>query len=535
LRQAVTTWGLLRQDAIRAALEAAGGALHERLSGLVGLEQVSSFAASASNASAGLVRERTAARKLRDAAVLRHEQARERLRLARAAADAATDRSRMLADSLARISVATGLPISLPAEVSIDTVTQLGSAVGRIAETLEGLAAGRRELARYPRDTDDLVREAAAAVGEAETAVAASAERAPAFIQLATSAMSLLGDRCPVCDQEIDEASVRAHLEEVLAESRELAAAAQSTQDGLVRAQAELARLRGAVSARRDAEDRVRAAEAAARQATAAVVPYLDLESAALDDRLLERLIQLRSELRELYRDVNRASGAETLRIADEADEARRAAETAQRAVDELDARCERAKALERGAHRAAETILARALEDLQPSFAEVFDRLAPNPAFTRLSARQDVMRNRNQIMPVVTDMERGIDANPSLVFSDGQLNTVALSYFLGMALNARDASLPFLILDDPLQSFDVVAILGFSDLCRHIREHRQLLITTHDRRFADVLERKLSPREPESTLVVHNFEGWSREGPTVMTRRPDVQPVMWLLRGEAS
>jgi len=39
-------------------------------------------------------------------------------------------------------------------------------------------------------------------------------------------------------------------------------------------------------------------------------------------------------------------------------------------------------------------------------------------------------MRNRNQILPIVRDRERGIEANSLLVFSEGQLNVVALSYF---------------------------------------------------------------------------------------------------------
>jgi hypothetical protein len=36
---------------------------------------------------------------------------------------------------------------------------------------------------------------------------------------------------------------------------------------------------------------------------------------------------------------------------------------------------------------------------------------------------------------------------------------------------------LPFLLLDDPLQSMDDVNVLGFSDLCRHVRRRRQLVV----------------------------------------------------------
>ncbi len=79
------------------------------------------------------------------------------------------------------------------------------------------------------------------------------------------------------------------------------------------------------------------------------------------------------------------------------------------------------------------------------------------------------------------------------------------------------------------------MAILGFSDLCRHIRDHRQLIVTTHDRRFADVLVRKLSPRDTGQTLVVHNFHGWDADGPVVETSRPAPQPVMRVLQARAS
>jgi wobble nucleotide-excising tRNase len=240
------------------------------------------------------------------------------------------------------------------------------------------------------------------------------------------------------------------------------------------------------------------------------------------------------SEVAGLRRSVNEISGPHVARLADEVENSTAGLAVAERDFSELDRRYKSSKILERAAHGAAEAILSNALEELQPSFAEVFDRLRPSVAFTKLFASQDIMRNRNQIIPIVRDQERDIDANPLLVFSEGQLNVVALSYFLGMALNARDSSLSFLALDDPLQSLDVIAILGFSDLCRQMRGQRQLILTTHDRRFADVLIRKLSPRDPGETLLVHNVEGWEREGPLIETTRPDPEPALRIV-GQAS
>jgi DNA repair exonuclease SbcCD ATPase subunit len=95
------------------------------------------------------------------------------------------------------------------------------------------------------------------------------------------------------------------------------------------------------------------------------------------------------------------------------------------------------------------------------------------------------------------------------------------------MALNAGEGALPFMVLDDPLQAMDAMSVLGFADLCRRLREGRQLIVTTHDRRFADILERKLAPREASSRTRVVELTAWTREGPTVEARELGTQ-VDW-------
>lgn len=158
-----------------------------------------------------------------------------------------------------------------------------------------------------------------------------------------------------------------------------------------------------------------------------------------------------------------------------------------------------------------------------------------PHPTFDELRARQDIFYGNNQIVPEVVDRDRRLTANPLAIFSEGQVNVVALSYFLGLALNAREGALPFMVLDDPLQSMDVLSVLGFADLCRRLREHRQLIVTTHDRRFASLLERKLEPRVDGARTILHEFGGWTREGPTVSTRVPEQAEIVPLLRHDAS
>ncbi len=533
LRDAVLTWGLLRQDAMGATLEEGGASLYQRIAGLIGLEQVNQFALAASEASTGLSRQRSDARAVMERAVERHEDAVRRRGIAQKVAVRQPDVAAVAREGLR--AVAAKLPDGVEPVSSSwrdqSLVTQIGEDADFLIKALEVLGARQRDLATHPETVVELLAQAEEAASLAKQAAAESVERAPSMVQLASSAIDLLGDSCPVCEQDIDQASVRMHLQEVLDQSQDLVARSREAQDAFIAAEAELSRARGAMEGRRVAMEEVRKAEAEVRDVAKDIEGRLIVSVADLGQPVVEALlIGLRatvSEVAGLRRSVNEISGPHVARLADEVENSAAGLAVVERDFSELDRRYKSSKILERAAHGAAEAILSNALEELQPSFAEVFDRLRPSVAFTKLFASQDIMRNRNQIIPVVRDQERDIDANPLLVFSEGQLNVVALSYFLGMALNARDSSLPFLALDDPLQSLDVIAILGFSDLCRQMRGRRQLILTTHDRRFADVLVRKLSPRDPGETLLVHDFEGWEREGPLIETTRPDPEPAL--------
>jgi ABC-type uncharacterized transport system ATPase subunit len=111
----------------------------------------------------------------------------------------------------------------------------------------------------------------------------------------------------------------------------------------------------------------------------------------------------------------------------------------------------------------------------------------------------------------------------------------VALSYFLGLALNAGEGALPFIVLDDTLAAMDVLNVLGFADLCRRLREKRQLIVTTHDRRFAGLLARKLAPREEGSRTLLLELEGWTEEGPQVRIDKEPLAEIVPLPKQAAS
>ncbi len=151
----------------------------------------------------------------------------------------------------------------------------------------------------------------------------------------------------------------------------------------------------------------------------------------------------------------------------------------------------------------------------LEPLLNDIFRRLDPHPVFRTLGFDLTVSYRSGVADPFVRD-EHGVTGDPLLVFSSSQANVAALTYFLAVSWAGGDQALPFLMLDDPLQSMDDVNALGFSDLCRHIRVRRQLIVSTHERRLAALLERKLRPPRADDTTRVIRFTGWDRSGPTL-------------------
>lgn len=87
-----------------------------------------------------------------------------------------------------------------------------------------------------------------------------------------------------------------------------------------------------------------------------------------------------------------------------------------------------------------------------------------------------------------------GKGGNPRAMLSAGNLNTAALTLFLALNLSARP-QLPWLIIDDPVQSMDDVHIAQFAALLRTLkREGRQVILAVHDRQLFDYLSLELSP-----------------------------------------
>ncbi|HEY2044595.1 MAG TPA: AAA family ATPase [Jatrophihabitans sp.] len=341
-------------------------------------------------------------------------------------------------------------------------------------------------------------------------------------------------DSCPVCTQQIDPDQIRARLHELergisSADAEQRVATSAAAVDRARRALAEAgearqehARALGIVNDWQIRQARAESRLVAMTQASRLPAPPQQyLES---PDKL-EAVVRNASQIAALARELTSAWDATT--SSDEIN-----AETLlQQATARLHAVRKRREALAR-AHTTA-TSLSVAIRDarvdivssefarLGPLAQDIYSRMDPHPTFQDIDLVSETFRSAGTTVAQVRDAISGINADPMLVFSSAQANIAAISYLMALNL-ASAANAPILLLDDPLQAMDDVNVLGFADLCRHVRSTRQLFVSTHERRFAQLLERKLAPRQNHWRTVALEFVGWDRTGPTIKPR--DVQ-----------
>ena len=548
----LSTCGLLQQDVMRSVLEAKPADRYAHISAVLGMSALADFEKEA----------REAAKRAQD----RQKLAEQDVQQARVAQDAASRRLEALeqrARNRASVDAARsalqqaidGAPDSVSIEFLRDLEalrpTAAAQAMRGVARQVAASVDEARQLTvlltrldAEPTESElDGLREALDAAEERVAAAQEEHQRAAAVLQaaeqtseqmvrLAAAAIPLLGETCPVCDQTIDQGEVEAHLREAASESStliEVRQLAQAAGEELNEAQSRLDALRrelssteelssswedlhrreaalGASLAQLAADSRLEASVTLPREAVeaegAAAVSYLD-DLAMLLDRYGDALDEAKST-----GDMDRARS--------ELEHSRSALQEQMARLESLTSQAASLKQLAEASTLGRVDVTAERFEAIEPLVVDIYSRLDPHPAFKVIGFQHDTYYGKGTSTPVVRDVAAGVEADPLIVFSASQANIAALSYFLAMSLGAGYRSLPFVLLDDPLQSMDDVNVLGFADLCRFIRTERQLILSTHDRRFANLLGRKLAPRRADDRTVVHRFTGWDRHGPSV-------------------
>src|SRR5258708_6628347 len=166
----------------------------------------------------------------------------------------------------------------------------------------------------------------------------------------------------------------------------------------------------------------------------------------------------------------------------------------------------------------------------IEPLLQRIYARIDPHPSFRVVRFLTSFAYRRGRLLMSMFDPCAQLSSDaPEVILSSSQLNALAVSVFLSLNLGVSTLPLQAAILDDPLQSLDDINLLGVVDLLRRTRDARQLLVSTHDYRFGDLLAKKLRPVSDNQRTRVIEFEGWTRQGPTIVDQREigqDLKPL---------
>lgn len=163
---------------------------------------------------------------------------------------------------------------------------------------------------------------------------------------------------------------------------------------------------------------------------------------------------------------------------------------------EQADSIIEVAKDMTRKTREARGRVVRRVFNDeLNSVWRDLFVRLAPEEPFIPAFA---IPESANADVEAVLETHHrrgGKGGNPRAMLSAGNLNTAALTLFLALHLSVKPR-LPWLVIDDPVQSMDEVHIAQFAALLRTLSKQmqRQVIVAVHERSLFDYLTLELSP-----------------------------------------
>lgn len=456
-------------------------------------------------------------------------------------------------------------PASREASVAIDNaIKQLEAlrrsterrlqALGAIQTEIAGLA--NRPMPKIPplrdkvttlrKQLEDLKRvlnEEQARLAELRRHQATLKEKTEQLKALAALALKHLEDHCPVCAQTYDREATRLRLE---------AMAKGGIGDAQTGSEPDMLTERLAALAAKEKE--AAAAELALRSGEQAVNEQ-QLVQQTLSKRLTEfailasddanrnaavaKAIAEAGALISQVTNLQRTGESMSLRLAQSSeqaamDELRREADMLrgeiadrEKLIADRNQTGERAQHVIEALREAASAVVEERLREIGPLLQSIYARIDPHPAFRLITFLSRVVRGKGQLSTVVSDPieEKHCDI-PAAVLSSSQVNALAVSVFLALNIGVAKPPLSVALLDDPLQSLDDINLLGLVDLFRRAKDQRQLCVSTHDGRFGSLLSRKLRPSDNEGRTIVIELEGWSRQGPIVVTREVQSDPV---------
>lgn len=202
--------------------------------------------------------------------------------------------------------------------------------------------------------------------------------------------------------------------------------------------------------------------------------------------------------------------------------------QTLDTAFKEIETTRGHAKKLSEAASRARSDIVTKVFNtSLNKVWRDLFVRLAPSEQF--VPAFRLPVGSNGKVEAVLETLHRSgkTSGSPGAMLSQGNLNTAALTLFLALHLSVP-IRMPWLLLDDPVQSMDDVHIAQFAALLRSLSKgmNRQVIIAVHERALFDYLSLELSPAFPGDSLITveitRNFDGETVAKPRAFTFEDD-------------
>lgn len=127
----------------------------------------------------------------------------------------------------------------------------------------------------------------------------------------------------------------------------------------------------------------------------------------------------------------------------------------------------------------------------------KLYNTIDPHPDYKEIRFVCDFKLKDPRLKILVSNVDEGKEKIvPNLYFSTAQMNILSFCIFLAKALFAKDdqgRDMDCIFIDDPIQALDDINILSIIDLLRNVAfsMNKQIVLTTHDRNFFELLQKK--------------------------------------------
>lgn len=172
-------------------------------------------------------------------------------------------------------------------------------------------------------------------------------------------------------------------------------------------------------------------------------------------------------------------------------------------------------------------------IEELEPTLNKIWKRLSPHPVFDDIKMEIVKSKGKDNALRMKASVDGStieiggkalLDVPPSSYFSEAQMNVMAVSIFLAIAVRQSWSGLRLIAIDDPVQQMDDLNANAFFDLIRGlVPSGHQFLIATCDQQLYRMALEKFAclNLNGKPRFIGYRLKGVSRNGPQLIKDAP--------------